>query len=1072
MVSSTPRRITSLAARTLVAFLIGHSAISAQEIQMGRPKLWLYDRLYPNLDGLLRDAEGISLNSLSGLDPNALNARVVDFLQSVFQASVNADQTAGVTNAAVQSLFKASQSLLGVQTTAAQSLSAEKLNLLQSLSQALDAQQKRIAALPQGTSCANDPQCQQLQQNVTDLNALWTSLQSASTAVGTPGSLTPPTLTGVTATPVNPPPALSSIVDPKSFLTTALSSTGGSLPPREQLDNFITLLNDRLTKQMALSPDEDGLRGDYLPLVAEFDVSIDARPSRKDQSATSVFELDAPGCPTGKHPIVYNLYPSLSAFNVADVQGKSSGFMLNGGIKGLFLGGSGSYQREHDRVSQALRQSVYMSGFRDGASKFGWVYRPPTYTNLIRPGLYATFALVLVPKDSTGSPCGLTITGQSHWTTKGGTVKDRSPEVPLGNFSGFEASYAQPQVTHVQYGPHYASSDDLQTDVNVVTVEFKRPINPNLMITASGKLLKRVRDWRGRATTPGSSDSITVTDSSGAAHQVSRARGLFEADIDEADTWIAVSQTKIMLKLKYATAGALTFPEIRLLTPGGQNWSLPDLVDYRTYAAKVTIGSHEFLACHPKINNAGPDNQGCMKQPDSMWLPLFVVLPSQGHKLRVSRTGADAPDNSNMPGQAYFFLSADEGRARLSPRSQVVLTDPGHSRFPHPIPIECSSLLNGLLCHTHPPSMLYGTECLAPPPAGSYRPVFNSSLDTCKIENYPLLRIELTQPGTKENPTLYLSAVFPQSGGPAPVIGPVATFTKQPGRLHFTFPVFNLAVGASPLALRSNGTPVAGATASVTSDPAGSGLPVLAVDLPGDGLGAIVPGPLHLYANDLDYGPLPGVQDLVLPSNLELTMQNKFYQFTGTHIENIDRFYLGDSNKELTPVPFDSGLLVNLSQDPQADSLLYFAIAGVKRPVVACFNKVKAYDAAASKTPDAPAGDGKATTPDKTKPQTHATAKEKSSVEVNTTTKVKTGDTTETSSGETDTSGGSAVPAKPAATPQTERVCGPIIVAAASAKGAAPATAATALVTQGAPPPPTLTPAPDSAKRIYQSAHQ
>jgi hypothetical protein len=104
------------------------------------------------------------------------------------------------------------------------------------------------------------------------------------------------------------------------------------------------------------------------------------------------------------------------------------------------------------------------------------------------------------------------------------------------------------------------------------------------------------------------------------------------------------------------------------------------------------------------------------------------------------------------------------------------LPNPGHARFPHPIPIECSSLLSGLLCHTHPASMLYGTEaggCLSVSrtgPNGSFNPVFNASAGTCKIENYPLLRIEVTQPGTKENPTLYLSAVFPQSSAAAPVI--------------------------------------------------------------------------------------------------------------------------------------------------------------------------------------------------------------------------------------------------------------------------------------------------------------
>ena len=36
--------------------------------------------------------------------------------------------------------------------------------------------------------------------------------------------------------------------------------------------------------------------------------------------------------------IAYNLYPSLSAFNVADVTGRSSSFLFNGAFKGLLFG--------------------------------------------------------------------------------------------------------------------------------------------------------------------------------------------------------------------------------------------------------------------------------------------------------------------------------------------------------------------------------------------------------------------------------------------------------------------------------------------------------------------------------------------------------------------------------------------------------------------------------------------------------------------------------------------------------------------------------------------------------------
>jgi hypothetical protein len=1008
-----PVRLSAFA----LVVLFAHSPTQAQdeinvvalppgEIRVGRPKVWLYDRLYPNLDGLLRDTEGISLASLNGLDANALNARVVDFLQSVIQASVNADQTAGLQNAAAESIFKASQGLLGTQTATAQALSAQKLNLLQSLTQAIDAQQKRIAALPVGTTCANDPQCQQAQQNVTDLNTLWTALGNASTAVGTPGTLSPPTLNGVTATPANPAPAVASIVDPKSFLATALGSTGGSLPPREQLENFITLLNDRLTKQLALSLDEDGLRGNYVPVVTEFDVSINPRTSRKDQTATVEFQF-ASGEKCGP-PIVYNLYPSLSAFNVAEIQGKSSAFMLNGGFKGLFLGGSGSYQREHDRVSQALRQSVYLSGFRHGQSQLGWVYRPPAFTNTIRPGMYSTFAVVLVPRG-----CGLRIGQASHWTKKNGSERDRAPDsafAEAGSYSNLGTPYQPPKVIHVQYDPHYASADDLQTDINVITVDFERPINPNLMIAAAGKLLKRVRDWRGRATVPGSTDSFSISDSAGVAHQVSRARGLFEADIDEADTWIAVTQTKIMLKLKYATVGSIVFPEIRLLTPGNETWALQQVVNSNTYEGTVTIGQREFLACHPKPNAATQDpmNQGCMRQPASMWLPLFVLQPSGAHTLRLARTFRDAPDNSGMPGQIYFFLTADDGRTPLSPRAQVVLTEPGHSRFPHPIPVECSGLMGGLLCHTHPQSMLYGAQpCRAEPMPGNYGWMLNIDPEECKIERYSLLRVEVTQPGSIADPTLFAQAMFPWNAPPLPVVGAASGFIRRTNNLHFMFPVYGLTVGA-PVELRIDGTRMAG-TAAVIAD-AASATSVLTVDVPNGeaGAGAILKGPVHLYSHETDLGPLVGMADAIEPDNVQLTIQGRFYQFSGAHLESVSSVSVGDVNRPV--VQYRTGLLADIGDVPEKDSLLYFGIAGVKWPVSACVDRTK--------TTDKPASDASPKVADNTAAQpTKAEATSRGAAQ--------------SAPGNSD-----AVPALRPTPGQTERVCGPIVVPAV-ARGAA-----------------------------------
>ena len=41
-------------------------------ITIGCPKLWVSDRIFTVLDGMLRDVDSINLKSLQGLDPNSV----------------------------------------------------------------------------------------------------------------------------------------------------------------------------------------------------------------------------------------------------------------------------------------------------------------------------------------------------------------------------------------------------------------------------------------------------------------------------------------------------------------------------------------------------------------------------------------------------------------------------------------------------------------------------------------------------------------------------------------------------------------------------------------------------------------------------------------------------------------------------------------------------------------------------------------------------------------------------------------------------------------------------------------
>src|SRR5206468_5907276 len=131
---------------------------------------------------------------------------------------------------------------------------------------------------------------------------------------------------------------------------------------RERLENFIGLLNERLAKELALSLDERALSHDYIPVIVEFDVTVQPGADRQNQKAVTRFCIvlaEAGECSENNKAVaVSSLYPSLAAFNVQDVQGVSKGFNFLAGLEFLFGGANFAYQRQHDRMAQAMQQAV------------------------------------------------------------------------------------------------------------------------------------------------------------------------------------------------------------------------------------------------------------------------------------------------------------------------------------------------------------------------------------------------------------------------------------------------------------------------------------------------------------------------------------------------------------------------------------------------------------------------------------------------------------------------------------------------------------------------------------------
>lgn len=316
-----------------------------------------------------------------------------------------------------------------------------------------------------------------------------------------------------------------------------------------------------------------------------------------------------------------------------------------------------------------------------------------------------------------------------------------------------------------------------------------------------------------------------------------------------------------------------------------------------------------------------------MRQPNSMWLPMFIETPEKNHRLRVVKVHAvqgdtnlatanapsanhsarlvnaagwlntstrdaavdleststetvqfDAPDNSGNGQQQYIFLSLDNGRLRLSPGAQVLLVAPAHSRFAHPIPMECAPLGGGLLCHLHPQTITFsmprdagtpqsqvgigttgsvggqtngtGTEndpCLISHieknPNGEVVKAWaerNESSKFCNWRNYRL-QVVVTQTSNEVegSPTILAAADFPTGDNTLPIVGPARNAQLAGGTWKIQFPVWYGTGFMSGVASPSKGgaTKADGTEQLCVADETGERNPSITASLARDPLG-------------------------------------------------------------------------------------------------------------------------------------------------------------------------------------------------------------------------------------------
>jgi len=395
------------------------------EISIGQPKIWQFERVNSLLDGLLRDIEGVSLQDLIRLDPNAQNAAAVRFVQSALQAGGQFDQAAAVTNRVGLENFDL-QRPAQIEQMNERNLYLQQLNQRRlQVTTDLVAANSTVAKLQplkdshQSTS-AQDADLAAAQSRST---LLASELDKLNTLLGSSApSLSSPTVNNTSAPqPPTLQPAFSSLADllknlpsgVQDSLASALKSP--NYPATKQLDNFLTLLQERLAREVSVLQDDLIRDPTNLAFLVQFDVGLYPSNRTANHMARVEFDLNCPGCK------IYSLYPGQSSYNTVNYQGASRRTTLWGQAATLVgFGISAAYQRQEDALQGSLVQSVYISGFQESAGvpvakapntnaaksgrevapvqRFGWYYNAAPFDQYVSPGIKQTFAVITVPR--------------------------------------------------------------------------------------------------------------------------------------------------------------------------------------------------------------------------------------------------------------------------------------------------------------------------------------------------------------------------------------------------------------------------------------------------------------------------------------------------------------------------------------------------------------------------------------------------------------------------------------------------------------------------------------------------
>lgn len=312
------------------------------EITVGQPKIWQYERVNSLLDGLLRDVQGVSMSDLIGLDSNATNGAAVKFVQSMLEIGVQYNQGAAATNAITLQNYSASQGIASAQIQAngayLQQLYSERTSVTGQLLAAM-----QLNTTLQGQLAATDPTLAaykslttQQQAAASQVTSLQSDLSSINTQITSASSTTMPAAPTLTPTTGGTAPETANTFSsflgnlPSDLTKNIVSQLQSpSLPATKRLDNFITLLYERLAREISVLQDDVMRDTENVPFLVQFDVGLYPGIRARDHVGIVEFTMNCEGCK------VYSIYPGQSSYNLATYNGASKRYSFWGSLATL-----------------------------------------------------------------------------------------------------------------------------------------------------------------------------------------------------------------------------------------------------------------------------------------------------------------------------------------------------------------------------------------------------------------------------------------------------------------------------------------------------------------------------------------------------------------------------------------------------------------------------------------------------------------------------------------------------------------------------------------------------------------